>query len=107
MSFQLLEWVSLLASIIAFEHQMLENLFHDFVWGTEYGHFVTNTALEFVLVRVALARSGSEISDAFTAATGGAVWALDHILFDRHAKGAFNIFHERLEFVSSIKVLNF
>jgi hypothetical protein len=85
MSLQLLEWISLLASVITLEHQMLENLFHNLIWSIEYNHLVTNTALKLVLVRVAFARSSSEISDALSAATSGAIRALDHILFDRHA----------------------
>lgn len=63
-SLELLEWVSLLASVGALEHQVLEDLFHNLVWRVEYGYLIANTAHEFVLVRVALARSLGEIGDA-------------------------------------------
>ena len=55
MSLELLEWVSLLASVRALEHQVLEDLLHNLVWRVEDGYLIANTAHEFVLVRVAFA----------------------------------------------------
>ena len=67
MSLELLEWVSLLASVRALEHQVLEDLLHNLVWRVEDGYLIANTAHKFVLVRVALARSLGEIGDALSA----------------------------------------
>ena len=67
MSLELLEWVSLLASVRALKHQVLEDLLHNFVGRVKDGHLIANTAHEFVLVRVAFARSLGEIGDALSA----------------------------------------
>ena len=55
MSLELLEWISLLASVRALEHQVLEDLLHNLVWRVKDGYLIANTAHEFGLVRVAFA----------------------------------------------------
>lgn len=95
-SFQLLEWIHLFASVWALKHQILENLAHDLILRIKNGNRVTSCTLKFVLVGISLFRSSSEISDARSATSLHALGALNHIFLDGHTKGALNIFHESI-----------
>ena len=94
MNFQFLEWVSLLASIWALEHQMLENLTHNFVLCAKGANLVTNCAFKPVLVDISFLWSLGEIRNAFSAAPSRTFWALNDVFLDGHAERAFYIFHQ-------------